>query len=159
MAITADCNKIWKEITFSAATTPPTVASSTELVLQGSTNPTGNSSHSEIASQFAKITATTTNSNTTATVVFFLADNDSVGSLGAGKIWEVTATITAGTTRQSHSTAAGDYVATVVLSAGTFNNLDLFGVGRDGTWPKWYAGCTAIANGPFTIRYATGRAI
>lgn len=147
-------------ITFTSATTPPTVAASAQLTGLSPGNDTS-SANSACPTQFIAFSAIHSDASGTATVVVFFADNDSVGSLGYGKYRQVTLTITATTTRTSHSTAAGGYVCTVVSSEPPLaNTVDVHGaVAAETGWPRIYAGCTVISGGTLTLIARPGRAI
>lgn len=156
MAISAEASTVFQEITFAAAVDPPTVASATRLLklAPGDNVPV---SKEALGDQVAFVTVTHSAASGTATLVFFLADDDSVGGSGAGKVYQDTATIAATTTRQSHSTAAGDYVCTVTFAVSGKNTLDLMRYGKG--FPRWYCACTVLSGGTVTVRVATARAI
>lgn len=155
MAITSEAASLLQEITFATATTPVTVTAATALTLrEGSDAPNGDA---RLGDQYITVHATMTNNAATATLIFFKADDNSVGSLGAGKFGLDTAAVAAGAHRQSHNTAAGDYVATVTFTGSGKNTLDLGRFGK--TWPKWYCACSVLSAGSITVRIEPGRAI
>lgn len=155
MAITSEAGTLLQEITFATATTPVVVSAATALNLSpGSNAPTGDTA---LGDQYITVHATMTVNAATATLIFFKADDDSVGTLGAGKFSLDSAAVAATAHRQSHSTAAGDYVATVTFNLSGKNTLDLGRFGK--TWPKWYCACSVLSSGSITVRIERGRAV
>lgn len=145
-------------LTFTSATTPPTVAAAQQLT-NLSAAADGSSASRSIGTQYVAFSAISDTSSGSATVVVFLADKDSVGSFGQGKFRQVTLTIAVTSTRTSHSTAAGGYVCTVTSSEPPLRNtVDVFGFGKD--WPRVYVACTALTTiTSLTIIAIPGRAI
>lgn len=160
IALSGDAALVWrKEITFTGATSPVTVNSSTELTDWLDPGQADSSDNAALGHQFIMVSATASDSNGAATLYFFWADADSQGTLGAGKIMYDTATLTASALRQSLNTGADGYVCSVVFAISGKNTLDIFGIGRNKKGIKLYVGCQALTGTNVVVRIAAGRAI
>lgn len=159
MAMSQALAAVCQEVSFTAGTNPVTVTAGQELTCISPGGINLPCDESSLGTQFVTVEATHSVAAGTATIVFFKADDDSAGTpAGAGKIAQDICTITGlNSTRQSHNTAAGDYVASVVFGISGTRTLDLGHHGKP--WPKWYVGCQAISGGTVTLRIYPGRAI
>lgn len=153
MALSGACLDKWQEFTFSAATTPPTLAASQLVKIDTGVDSPNTSS---IGDQLLLVTATMSNNGATKTIVFLWTDEDSATSAGAGFFHYRSAVVTASAYRQDHSGSGGDYISSVDFTnttAGTsYGVLDLAGLGSKGRFPKLYIGCTVLAAGTLTVR-------
>ena len=148
----------WQEFTFSAATTPPTVAAAQEVTCLAAAPDTVSASTS-LGTQFLSLAAVMSTAAASATILVLLVDDDQNATpAGAGIFRAIEFTVTATSVRQDHAGNAGGYVATVVgaLNPGT-NVADLFGFGK--TAPRVYIACTVLSAGTITVWAAPGRAI
>jgi hypothetical protein len=153
---------IFQRMSFSAAAsggTAPLVTESQEItcITAGFNAVTG---HAEQGTEFLTVFCQMSGAAATGTLAIFCIDDDSVGSLGDGKLFWDTAALAAGTLRQSHNTAAGNYIATVAFAQSGKNVIDVRGIrGPNGGFPKWYCALTVISTGTAVVHIIPGRAI
>ncbi len=163
MALSENASGLFQRIPFTAAAggaTAPLVSESTEITCIAVGESHGVNGDTANKTEFLTIFASMSTSGATATLSIFCADDNSVGSLGDGKLFQDVATLTAGALRQSHNTAAGNYVATVAFNISGKNTIDVHpGRGKKEGFPKWYAALTTITGGTATIWIAPGRSI
>lgn len=161
MALSVSATPMFQRMTFSAAAsggTAPLVSESQVITCLTPGIEQAPTSGRDLGTQFITVYATMSGAAATATLSIFGADADSVGGSGDGKFFQDTAAIAAGSLRQSHNTAAGDYVATATFAISGKNTLDLF-PGNGPLWPQFYVACTALSAGTLKVLIAPGRAI